>query len=103
MLNFRDSGKAIVEPKTVRVRQRSTSHVDTLIQEAAVQFKHDEMTAVTGVALELGPIVDADIERTVLSGGDHDVILSVLNAPAQPTDALRRAMFQHEACVVRCD
>ena len=103
MLSFRDSGKAIVEPKTVRVRQRSTSHVDTLIQEAGVQFKHDETAAVTGVALELGPIVNADVERTVISGEDHDVILSVLNASAQPTDALCQAMLQHEARVIRCD
>ncbi len=43
----------------------------------------------------------AEHERTLLSAEDRAVVLDALDAPAEPTEALREAMVLHEARVAR--
>ena len=99
MLNFHDCAAAIDEPKTARMEQRTKPHVKAQIQQAAALLGVDETTFITSVALERARITIADHERTVLSAEDRDVILAALDAPAEPTDALREAMALHGARV----
>ena len=99
MLNFHNSADAIDEPKTARMEQRTTPHVKAQIQQAAALLGVDETTFVTSVALERARITIAEHERTVLTEQDRDVILAALDAPAEPTDALRQAMALHGARV----
>ena len=63
----------------------------------------DETTFMTGAALEQARSTIADHERTLLSAEDKDVVLSALDAPQEPTEALREAMGLHEARVARDD
>ena len=61
----------------------------------------DETTFVTGAALERARLTIADHERTLLTAEDRDVVLTALDAPSEPTEALREAMALHEARVAR--
>lgn len=61
----------------------------------------DEMTFMTGTALERTRFTIADHERTLLTAEDRDVVLAALDAPQEPTEALREAMGLHEALVAR--
>ena len=101
MLNFHDPAAAIDEPKTARMEQRTKPHVKAQIQQAAVLLGVDETTFVTSAALEQARLTIADHERTLLSAEDRDVILTALDAPAEPTEALREAMALHGARVAR--
>ena len=99
-MSFRDCAAEIDEPKTARMEQRTKPHVKAQIQRAAALLGVDETTFVTSVALERARIAIADHERTVLSAQDREVVLAALDAPAQPTGALREAMALHRARVV---
>ena len=61
----------------------------------------DETTFVTGTALERARLTIADHERTLLRADDRAVVLTALDAPQEPTEALREAMALHEARVAR--
>ena len=101
MLNFHDHAAAIDEPKTARMEQRTKPHVKAQIQQAAALLGVDETTFVTSAALERARNTIAEHERTLLSAEDRAVVLAALDAPADPTDALREAMALHEARVAR--
>ncbi|MCY4382977.1 MAG: DUF1778 domain-containing protein [Nitrospinae bacterium] len=53
----------------------------------------------TGAALEQARLTIADHERTLLTAEDRDVVLAALDAPPEPTEALREAMALHETRV----
>ena len=59
----------------------------------------DETTFMTGAALEQARSKIADHERTLLTAEDRAVVLAALDAPQEPTEALREAMGLHEARV----
>ena len=61
----------------------------------------DETTFMTGTASERARLTIADHERTLLTAEDRAVVLTALDAPAEPTEALREAMALHEARVAR--
>ena len=61
----------------------------------------DETTFITGTALERTRNTIADHERSLLTAEDRDVVLTALDAPSEPTEALREAMALHEARVAR--
>ena len=61
----------------------------------------DETTFVTGAALEQARLTIADHERTHLIAEDRAVVLAALEAPPEPTEALREAMALHEERVAR--
>ncbi|MCY3825576.1 MAG: DUF1778 domain-containing protein [Nitrospinae bacterium] len=103
MLNFHDHAAAIDEPKTARMEQRTKPHVKAQIRQAAALLGVDETTFVTSAALERARNTIAEHERTLLSAEDRAVVLAALDAPAEPTEALREAMALHEARVARDD
>ena len=103
MLSFHDSAAAIDEPKTARMEQRTKPSVKAQIQQAVALLGIDETTFVISAALERAKSTIADHERTILSAEDRDVILAALDAPPEPTDALRQAMALHKAVVVHGD
>ena len=59
----------------------------------------DETAFVTGTALERTRLTIADHERTLLTADDRAVVLAALDAPQEPTEALREAMALHEVRV----
>lgn len=61
----------------------------------------DETTFMTGTALERTRHTIADHERSLLTAEDRDVVLTALDAPSEPTEALREAIALHEARVAR--
>ena len=101
MLNFHDHAAAIDEPKTARMEQRTKPHVKAQIQQAAALLGVDETTFVTSAALEQARSTIADHERTLLRADDRAVVLAALDAPQEPTEALREAMALHETRVTR--
>ena len=103
MLSFHDSAAAIKEPKTARMEQRTKPHVKAQIQQAAALLGIDETTFVTSAAFDRARTTIADHERTLLTAEDRDVLLAALDAPAEPTDALREAMALHRARVASVD
>lgn len=96
---FSDATKAIDEPKTARMEQRTKPHVKALIQEAAALLGVDETTFITSVAYERARETIADRRTTFLSAEDNALFLAALDAPAAPTDALKRAARLHKASV----
>ncbi|MFZ5616922.1 MAG: DUF1778 domain-containing protein [Pseudomonadota bacterium] len=90
---------AIDEPKNARMDQRTKPHVKAAIQEAAALLGVDETTFVTSVAYERARATIADHQATVLSAEDSAMFLAALDAPALPTDALKRAARLHKAAV----
>ena len=99
MLNFHDPAADIDEPKTARMEQRTKPRVKAQIQQAAALLGVDEATFVTGAALEQARLTIAEYERTLLTAEDCTIVLAALDAPAEPTEALREAMALHEARV----
>lgn len=97
---FSDETKAISEPKSARMEQRTKPHVKALIQEAAALLGIDETTFVTSVAYERARATIADHQTTVLSAADSALFLAALDAPAAPTDALKRAARLHRTSVI---
>ncbi len=61
----------------------------------------DETTFMTGTALERARLTIADHERSLLTAEDRTVVLAALDAPQEPTEALREAMALHETRVAR--
>ena len=90
---------SIDEPKTARMEQRTKPHIKAQIQLAAALLGVDETTFVTNSAYERARTTIADHERTVLHGRDREVLLAALDAPPEPTTALREAMALHRARV----
>ena len=95
MLNFHDWAADIEGAKTARMEQRTKPHVKAQIQQAAALLGVDETTFVTSVALERARMTIADHERTLLSAEDRAAVLAALDAPAEPTAALREVMALH--------
>ena len=95
MLNFHDWAAEVEGAKTTRMEQRTKPHVKAQIQQAAALLGVDETTFVTSVALERARMAIADHERTLLSAEDRAAVLAALDAPAEPTAALREVMALH--------
>lgn len=60
---------------------------------------HDHAADIDETAFERARRTIAEYERTLLSAEDRAVVLAALDAPAEPTEALREAMVLHEAPV----
>lgn len=99
MLSFTDTTAVIDEPKSARMEQRTKPHVKEQIQAAAALLGVDETTFITTVAYERARATIADHERTILTTEDRDMFLAALDAPAEPTDALKEAAAAHAARV----
>ncbi len=100
MLPFHDATRALDEPKSARMEQRTKPHVKAAIQKAAALMGIDETAFVTGAAYERALEAIAAHERTVLSAEDRDVFLAALEAPAASTEALREAVRMHDRRII---
>ncbi len=100
MLPFDDGTRALDEPKSARMEQRTKPHVKAAIQKAAALMGVDETAFVTAAAYERALESIAAHERTVLSAQDRDVFLAALEAPAAPTEALREAVRMRDRRVI---
>lgn len=103
MLPFTDKTETIAEPKTARMEQRTKPHVKAEIQAAAALLGVDETAFVTSAAYARARAVVEDHERTTLTAEDRDAVLSALDAPSEPTDALREVFDLHRQTVVNGD
>ena len=92
MLELRDATILIDESKSARMEQRTKPHVKAQIQLAAALLGVDETTFVTTSAYDRALEAIADHQRTVLPDRDREAVLAALDAPAEPTEALRTAM-----------
>ena len=101
VLNHRDTTADIDEPRSARMEQRTKPHVKAQIQLAAALLGVDETAFVTGAAYDRAREAIADHQRTVLFDRDRKALLAALDAPPEPTDALREAMALHAKRVTR--
>lgn len=78
-----------------RLDIRLNAATKELIQQAA-ELRNETITqfAVAALAERAGKVV-AEHQRTVLSNRDRDLFLKLLDAPPQPTKALRKAAAQY--------
>lgn len=97
---FRDATAAVDEPKNVRMEQRTKPHVKAEIQRAAALMGVDETAFVIGAAYERARATIRDHERTVLAAEDREAFFAALDAPAAPSEAMRRAFDLHDKIVV---
>ena len=99
MQSYRDATRAVDEPRSARMEQRTKPHVKAEIQRAAALLGVDETAFVTSAAYERARSTINDHESTVLTNEDRAVFLAALDAPAQPTEALREAVTMHRRLV----
>lgn len=83
------------------MEQRTKPHVKAQIQLAAALLGIDETTFVTTAAYDRAREAITDHQRTVLFNRDGEALLAALDAPPEPTDALRQAMALHANRIVR--
>ena len=95
MQSYLDATRAVDEPRSARMEQRTKPHVKEEIRRAAALLGVDETTFVTSAAYERARSTIEDHESTVLTSEDRRVFLAALGAPAQPTEALREAVATH--------
>lgn len=95
-----DARRAIDEPKSARMEQRTKPHVKAEIQTAAALLGIDETAFVTGAAYERARAVIREHERTLLTAADRTVFLAALADPAAAGEALAAVLAQHDAMVV---
>ena len=79
------------EPRTARMEQRTKPRVKARIRQAAALLGVDETAFVIGAALARADAVIAEHERTLLAAADREAFFAALDAPAEPTEALRAA------------
>lgn len=99
MLSFTDATEAINEPRTARMEQRTKPHVKREIQQAAALLGVDETAFITSAAYAQAHAVLKDHERTGLTAEDREALLAALDAPPEPTQALREAFDLHGTVV----
>ena len=100
MLTDVDEIKAIVEPKSARMEQRTKPHVKKQIQAAAALLGIDETAFVTSAAYAQARAVIEDHQRTRLAPADRDLLLGALGTPDEPNEALREAFVLHRQMAV---
>ena len=99
MQSYRDATRAVDEPRNARMEQRTKPHVKAEIQRAAALLGVDETAFVISAAYARARSTIDDHERTALTNQDRAVFLAALDAPAQPTEALREAVATHRRLI----
>jgi len=82
------------------MEQRTKPHVKAEIQKAAALMGIDETAFVTSAAYDRACATIRDHERTVVTAEDREVFLAALEAPAAPSEAMRRAFALHDQIIV---
>ncbi len=100
MLAFQNSTTDIDEKATERMNFRTKPHIKKAIQQAASLSGVDDSVFTMSAAYSAAMATIAAHERTALQPVDHDAFFAALDAPPEPTEALRKAFSSHRARVV---
>lgn len=100
MAAFEDETKAIEERRTARMNFRTQPRVKEAIQRAAALSGVDDSVFAMNAAYRAALDTIEAHERTVLTKADRKAFLDALDAPAQPTQALKDAFTRHRKTVV---
>jgi uncharacterized protein (DUF1778 family) len=99
MLAFKNFATDIDEKATERMNFRTRPHIKKAIQQAASLSGVDDSVFTMSAAYSAALATIAAHERTVLQPVDHETFFAMLDAPAEPTPALREAFARHKARV----
>ena len=100
MLGFHDTTRAIDERNEARMNFRTKPRIKSVIQKAAALSGVDDSVFTMNAAYQLALATISAHERTLLQPVDHDAFFAALDAPPEPTDALRAALHRHRETVV---
>lgn len=100
MAAFEDRTQAIEERRTARMNFRTQPRVKEAIQRAAALAGVDDSVFAMNAAYRAALDTIEAHERTVLTNADHKAFFDALDAPAQPTQALKDAFARHRKTVV---
>lgn len=100
MLGFTDATVDIEERRDARMNFRTKPRIKAAIQQAAALAGVDDTVFAMNAAYRAAMETIATHERTVLESVDHDAFFAALDAPAEPTEALRSAFKRHRETVV---
>lgn len=100
MLAFEDQTQTIEERRTARMNFRTQPRVKDTIQRAAAMSGVDDSVFAMNAAYRAAVDTIQAHERTVLAKADRKAFFDALDAPAQPTQALKDAFARHRKTVV---
>ena len=93
--------EAIDEPRSARMDQRTKPSVKASIEAAADLMGIEASAFVVMTAYSRAQELLSGRQQTLLSQGDHQVLLAALDEEATPTPALVEAWQLHQEQVVR--
>ena len=99
MPQFADNMASIPERSTERLHMRAKKRVKDTIQSAARLSGVDDSTFILGSAYRAAIETIRAHERTELASVDHEAFFAAIDAPADPSPALREAFLRHKARV----
>lgn len=100
MVAFKRETQAIEERRTARMNFRTQPRVKEAIKRAAAISGVDDSVFAMNAAYRAALDTIEAYERTVLTKADHKAFFEALDAPAQPTQALKDAFARHRKTVV---
>jgi uncharacterized protein (DUF1778 family) len=100
MRAFRDQTAIIEERSDARMNFRTKPRIKKAIQRAAALSGVDDSVFTMNAAYQAALATIAAHERTDLEIVDHEAFFAALDAPPEPTDALRSAFRSHRERVV---
>lgn len=100
MRAFHDQIDAIEERSDARMNFRTKPRIKSAIQRAAALSGVDDSVFTMNAAYRAALETIAAHERTDLEAVDHDAFFAALDAPPEPTEALRTAFRRHRETVV---
>ncbi|WP_420562219.1 DUF1778 domain-containing protein [Thalassobaculum sp.] len=100
MAAYDDETQAKDERRTARMNFRTQPRVKEAIQRAAAISGVDDSVFAMNAAYRAALDTIQAHERTVLTQADRKAFLDALDAPAEPTQALKEAFARHRKTVV---
>lgn len=95
MRSFEDAAAAIDEPNDARMNFRTKTRIKNAIHRAAVLSGVDDSAFTINAAYRAALETIAAHERTHLSPDDHAAFFAALDAPPEPTEALKDALARY--------
>ncbi|TPQ51463.1 DUF1778 domain-containing protein [Prosthecomicrobium hirschii] len=99
MRAFDDTTADIDERNEARMNFRTKPRIKSAIQRAAALAGVDDSVFTMNAAYKAALETIAAHERTLLQPVDHAAFFAALDAPAEPTEALKDAFLRHGASV----
>ena len=100
MLPFHDMTTMIEERNEARMNFRTKPRIKSAIQQAAALSGVDDSVFTMNAAYQVAMATIAAHEQTVLQSVDYEAFFAALDAPPEPTEALRAAFRRHRETVV---